>query len=153
MALGPSPDTPQAWEVLLKLSTIMLGMDGLSTKAVDDIVFRQFVTKTIKRNRQWEDLRVDEVLAKLDGLIGPERIVDMLLRIGPYGDGFGRRPDGLTLLRVQEAEHWLDLGALQPRLRELINTKSDLIELVPEAMRNDLPRFERRWGNPLKGCS
>ena len=51
-------------------------------------------------------------VAKVDGAIGPERIVDMLLRIGPYGDGFGRRPDGLTLAKVQAAPHGIDLGPL-----------------------------------------
>ena len=28
---------------------------------------------------------------------GPERILDLMLRTGPYGDGFGADPDGLTL--------------------------------------------------------
>ena len=33
-----------------------------------------------------------------------------------YGDGFGRRPDGLTLAKLQEAPHGIDLGPLEPRL-------------------------------------
>ena len=28
---------------------------------------------------------------------GPERMLDLMLRTGPYGDGFGAKPDGLTL--------------------------------------------------------
>ena len=55
----------------------------------------------------------------------------MLLRIGPYGDGFGRRPDGLTLAKLQAAPHGIDLGPLEPRLREVINTESGVIELAP----------------------
>ena len=65
----------------------------------------------------------------------------MLLRIGPYGDGFGRRPDGLTLAKLREAPHGIDLGPLEPRLREVINTESGVIELAPTTMIDDLPRL------------
>ena len=40
------------------------------------------------------------MLEKVEGDIGPRRLVDLLLRLGPYGDGFGRRPEGLTLESV-----------------------------------------------------
>lgn len=85
-------------------------------------------------------MTVDEVAEKLAGTIGPERIVDMLLRIGPYGDGFGRA-DGLTLAKLQAAEHGVDLGPLRPRLREIVNTESGVIELAPPVMTSDLPRL------------
>jgi hypothetical protein len=84
---------------------------------------------------------VDEVVAKLDGRNGPARVVDMLLRLGPYGDGFGRRPDGLTLAKVQAAAHGIDLGPLQPRLRDVINTESGVIELAPPTMTDDVARL------------
>src|SRR5262249_58943728 len=78
---------------------------------------------------------------KVEGRIGPERIIDMLLRIGPHGDGFGRRPDGLTLASVQAAAHGIDLGPLQPRLQEVINTESGVIELAPPTMTGDIARL------------
>ena len=67
----------------------------------------------------------------------------MLVRIGPYGDGFGRRPEGLTLAKIQGAEHGIDLGPLQPRLREILNTKSGMIEMAPLTMTNDLARLRK----------
>jgi len=66
-----------------------------------------------------------------------------LLRIGPHGDGFGRRPGGLTLASVQAAAHGIDLGPLQPRLREVINTESGVIELAPPTMTGDVARLRR----------
>jgi hypothetical protein len=75
---------------------------------------------------------------------GPERMIDMLLRIGPYGDGFGRQPDGLTLAKVRESEHGVDLGPLRPRLREMINTASDYVEMAPKTMLDDIPRLKSR---------
>src|SRR5262249_56185286 len=95
----------------------------------------------------WPDLGVDEIVSKLDGVHGPERIVDMLMRMGPYGDGFGRRPDGLSLDRVRQAPHGIDLGPLQPRLQEVLNTASGVIELAPQTMMGDLARLPTRMAD------
>ena len=110
-------------------------------QAIDDVIFRKFAEGAVDERCPWPGLTVDEVVEKVGGRIGPERIVDMLLRVGPYGDGFGRRHDGLTLAKVQAAAHGIDLGPLQPRLREVINTQSGVIELAPPTMVNDLPRL------------
>src|SRR5262249_48164863 len=73
--------------------------------------------------------------------LGPKRVIDMLIRLGPSGDGCGRRREGLTLAKVQASAHGIDLGPLQPRLREVINTLSGLIELAPPTMTADLARL------------
>ena len=39
----------------------------------------------------------DELIAALGDRRGPERLLDLMLRTGPYGDGFGADPDGLSL--------------------------------------------------------
>ncbi len=92
-------------------------------------------------------MTVDEVERAVAERRGPDRIVDMLIRLGPYGDGFGRRPQGLTLAGVQAAAHGIDLGPLQPRLREIINTVSGAIELVPSTMRDDVTRLRARMAD------
>jgi hypothetical protein len=94
---------------------------------------------------------VEEIVAKLDGTIGPTRLVDMLVRMGLYGDGFGRRPEGPTLARVREATHGIDLGPLRPRLREIINTQSGVIELAPPLMIGDLSRLRLRMAREKGG--
>ena len=58
---------------------------------------------------------------------GPDRILDLLLRAGTYGDGFDARREGLSLARLREAEHGVDLGALEPRLPGLLATPSGKI--------------------------
>src|SRR5215472_15479312 len=75
----------------------------------------------------------------------------MLMRLGPYGDGFERRPDGLSLERVRQAPHGIDLGPLQPRLREVLNTASGVIELAPPTMLGDLPRLRARVAERATG--
>jgi anaerobic selenocysteine-containing dehydrogenase len=136
-----TPDRPEAWQVLSNLSARLMGLVGMSEKDVDDFVFRKVVEAVVKRGGSWQGLTVDEVIEEVDGVLGPERVIDLLLRVGPYGDGFGRHPDGLTLAKVKAVEHGIDLGPLQPRLRELLNTHDGLIDLAPSVMTNDLPRL------------
>jgi anaerobic selenocysteine-containing dehydrogenase len=71
----------------------------------------------------------------------------MLIRTGPYGDGFGRREGGLTLAQVQAAPHGLDLGALEPSLSRVINTESGLIELAPRILVDDVARLRARMAD------
>ncbi|MBV8139083.1 MAG: molybdopterin-dependent oxidoreductase [Deltaproteobacteria bacterium] len=143
-----SSDSPPAWEVMLKIGAGLLGLEGRATKEVDDMMFAQVAQTAVKRNRHWEGLSVEEVVSSLAESTGPERVIDMLLRLGPYGDGFGRNPSGLTLGRVKGAPHGIDLGPLQPRLGEIINTQSGKIELAPTLMVNDLPRLRDHISNP-----
>ena len=70
---------------------------------------------------------------------GYERRLDMMLRLGPYGDAFGAKPDGLTLQRLKTNPHGIDLGPMQPRVREVLRTPSGMLELVPDAVVRDSP--------------
>jgi len=144
----PAPGTPETWEVLSNLGARLMGLSGAPPEMVDDFIFRKFAEGAVDDACPWPGLTVDEVVEKLAGTRGPERIVDMLLRIGPHGDGFGRKPGGLTLAAVQEAAHGIDLGPLQPRLREVINTESGVVELAPPAIVNDLDRLRAGLGAP-----
>jgi anaerobic selenocysteine-containing dehydrogenase len=143
-ALPTPPETPASWQVMLKLAAIFLGKADQPLQEVDDAVFAQMAGNLLKRNCPWNDLTLDEVVTKLAGSAGPTRTIDLLLRIGPYGDGFGRRSGGLTLAKVRESEHGIDLGPLTPRLREIINTASGMVELAPPAITNDIARLRSR---------
>jgi anaerobic selenocysteine-containing dehydrogenase len=142
-------DAPPAWEVLLRLGAIFMGLDGKPLREIDDAVFRQLAASAIKQ-ATWPGLAMEEVAAAVDGLRGPERVIDLLMRVGPYGDGFGRRPGGLTLERVREARHGLDLGPLQPRLREVLSTASGRVELAPPMLLSDLTRLRARLARPAE---
>jgi anaerobic selenocysteine-containing dehydrogenase len=84
---------------------------------------------------------VDELTAMLPTAPGYERRLDMMLRLGAYGDGFGARPDGLTLERLKAAPHGIDLGPLQPRVPEVLRTVSGTVELAPPALVTDAARL------------
>src|SRR5207244_4041243 len=69
---------------------------------------------------------------------GPdERMLDAALRAGAYGDGFGAVPGGLSLERLIEHPHGVDLGPLEPRVPEVLRTPSGRIELCPPQVHPD----------------
>ena len=98
-----------------------------------------------------------ELLAALEPRNGPERIIDLMLRVGPYGDGFGADPDGLTLDTLERHPHGIDLGPLEPRLPDMLRTPSGKVELMPEPIAADVERLrgalarERNGGMVLIG--
>src|SRR5262249_25745573 len=75
---------------------------------------------------------------------GPERLLDLQIRTGTFGDGYGTRPGGLTLASFREQPHGIDVGALVPRLDDVLATPSGKIELAPPYITADVPRLAAR---------
>ena len=70
-----------------------------------------------------------------------ERLLDVALRTGAYGDWFGARPDGLSLARLLASPHGVDLGSLQPRIPEVLQTPSGTVELCAPPIVADVERL------------
>ncbi|MET7849370.1 molybdopterin oxidoreductase family protein [Streptomyces avermitilis] len=129
-------------EILARLVLAATGMHGADPGAVDALVIDQTLGKAVTDPHAPVHGRdPGELAAALTGDSGPERRLDMMLRLGPYGDGFGARPDGLTLEKVLAHPHGIDLGPLTPRLPQPLKTRSGRIELLPEPIAGDLPRL------------
>ena len=64
-----------------------------------------------------------------------------LRRDGAVVFGFGADPDGLSLEKLKANPHGIDLGALKPRIPEVLRTPTGMVELAPEAMINDVQRL------------
>ncbi|MFF6805123.1 molybdopterin-dependent oxidoreductase [Streptomyces sp. NPDC012616] len=129
-------------EILARLTLAVTGMHGADPSAVDELVVGQTLGKAVKEPYSPVHGREPkELAAQLTGESGPERRLDMMLRLGPYGDGFGTRPDGLNLARLLESPHGIDLGPLGPRLPQPLKTASGRIELLPQPIVADLPRL------------
>jgi anaerobic selenocysteine-containing dehydrogenase len=129
-------------EILARLVLAATGMHGADPSAVDDLVIGQTLGKAVKDPHSPVHGRDPKELAGLlTGDSGPERRLDMMLRLGPYGDGFGAEPDGLTLDKLLAHPHGIDLGPLRPRLPQPLKTVSGRIELLPAPIVDDLPRL------------
>ncbi len=131
------------WQVLLRLTGIIAGQ-GTQTpiSALDDLVMQQVVEREVRtKDSRVEGRNAAELLAALAPRCGPERLLDFLLRIGPYGDAFSARPDGLTLAQLESSPHGIDLGPLQPRIPEVLRTPTGKVELAPPAIIADVERL------------
>ncbi len=72
---------------------------------------------------------------------GPERILDLGLRFGPYGDRFNPFSKGLNLRKLKRAVHGIDLGPLRPCLPERLRTSDGKIHLAPDEYVKDVRRL------------
>jgi anaerobic selenocysteine-containing dehydrogenase len=136
------PGEMAEYEILLRLAGIVSGGGAADPAALDDLVVSGLVQKAVQRKHSNVEGRdPDELLATLSSRRGPERILDLMLRTGPYGDGFGADPSGLSLATLEAAPHGVDLGPLQPRIPEVLRTPSGKIELAPEPIVDDVARL------------
>ena len=147
---APPADRPTEWQTMLKLAAIVMGQGaGTDPNAVDDLVARQQVEEAVGAGGSPIAGRdPEEILAALAPRRGPERLLDLMLRTGPYGDGFGTRPDGLTLAQLEANPHGVDLGALTPRIPEVLRTPSGKIELAPPSIVADVARLRATLERP-----
>jgi anaerobic selenocysteine-containing dehydrogenase len=131
------------WEIILRLAAIAAGQGAhADIDAFDDLVAGDLVRKTVTRNHSTVEGRdADELLAALAPRRGPERLLDFMLRTGPYGDGFGTDPDGLSLQKLLDHPHGIDLGPLEPRIPACLRTPSGMIELAPDVLIGDVKRL------------
>lgn len=129
-------------EILARLVLAATGTHGADPSAVDDLVVGQTLGKAVKEAHSPVHGRDPKELAGLlTGDTGPERRLDLMLRLGPYGDGFGADPEGLTLAKVLAHPHGIDLGPLRSRLPQPLKTVSGKVELLPRPIVDDLPRL------------
>jgi anaerobic selenocysteine-containing dehydrogenase len=107
----------------------------------------------------------------LPRLLGPDRLLDLMLRTGAYGaenrgplkllaslPGFkslrrllespDRRPAGLSVRRLLESRHGVDLGALRPNLLRRLATADGRLQLAPELHLQDLQRAAAGLAEP-----
>jgi anaerobic selenocysteine-containing dehydrogenase len=149
----PPPGAPEEWQVLLRLLGVLLGQGPKpDVEALDALVIGLQVQGAVHApGSPLEGRDAAEILAALDEHRGPDRVVDLALRSGPYGDHFGARPDGLTLDRLAASPHGIDLGALEPRIPEVLRTPSGKIELAPDLLIADLARLEASLERPAPG--
>ena len=136
-------EVPPEWHTLARLTGIVSGQGpDVDVDAVDSMVIGAMVAREVGDEHSRIGGRdADEIMAELEPRRGPERMLDLLLRVGAYGDAFGDDSGGLTLARLEEHPHGIDLGPLEPRIPDVLRTASGRIELAPEPIVADLPRL------------
>jgi anaerobic selenocysteine-containing dehydrogenase len=141
---------PKEWQILLALTGILQGRGaGVDVGQMDaDLASLLVQLAVADEHSPIHGRDAAEIMAALGPRTGPERLLDLQLRAGPYGDGFGTREDGLSLDRLLDHPHGIDLGPLEPRIPEMLRTPTGRIDLATPAFVADLDRLRHRLESP-----
>ena len=133
----PDRDRPEEWEILIRLTGLCAGTpaEDVDVAAIDDgffdyLCFTQGLDGAQIRSHYTHG--------------GPERILDLTLRTGPFGDFYGEVPDGLTLAKLKEQPNGINFGPMIPQVPEVLGTTDKRIRLAPQYLLDDLPRLAAR---------
>ncbi|MFI7575372.1 molybdopterin-dependent oxidoreductase [Micromonospora sp. NPDC049497] len=145
-ALPLDPDTPDECEILARLTLIAAGQGAGADPAV---LHEQMLGQVVAEAAEGLGRPAGELRALVAGNGPAERLLDARLRFGAYGDLFGQRPDGLSLTRLLDHPHGVDLGPLRPRLPEVLRTPTGAVDLCPSPIAADVARLrEARDASP-----
>jgi anaerobic selenocysteine-containing dehydrogenase len=130
-------DRPHEWEILIRLTGLCTGTpaEEVDVAAIDDGFFDYLAfTKGVD----------GAAIRRLYEHGGPERMLDLTLRTGPFGDRYGENPGGLTLDMLKANPNGIDFGPMVPQLPDILGTVDKKIRLAPQYLLNDLPRLAER---------
>ncbi|MDH2429007.1 molybdopterin-dependent oxidoreductase [Sphaerisporangium sp. TRM90804] len=128
-------------EIMAKLTLIASGAGAdADPSSLDEMMLAGILGgATQTPGSPYEGMDPAELRASLEGDSGVELILDAFLRLGPYG---------LTLADLRANPHGIDLGALRPRLPEMLFTASGRVELAPPVLVADVSRLHDRLAEP-----
>lgn len=136
-------DRPHEWEILIRLTGLCTGTpaEDVDVAAIDDGFFDYLA---FTRGLDGAEIR------KLYTQGGPERMLDLTLRTGPFGDQYGKNPGGLTLDLLKANPNGIDFGPMVPQLPDILGTPDKKIRLAPQYLLDDLPRLAARLERPAE---
>ncbi|MEU2033229.1 molybdopterin-dependent oxidoreductase [Nocardia amamiensis] len=135
--LVPLGDRPSEPGVLARLAAALTsrphdGSDGVDPlTAVDELVIAGLLHKAGLADRRGELL----------GENSTEQRIDLMLRLGPYGEWNGGT---LNLQVLLDNPHGIDLGPLRPRLPGVLRTATEQVDLAPQPLLDDVARMRDR---------
>jgi anaerobic selenocysteine-containing dehydrogenase len=136
-------DRPHEWEILIRLTGLCTGTpaEDVDVAAIDDGFFDYLA---FTRGVDGAEIR------KLYDHGGPERMLDLTLRTGPFGDQYGTNPGGLTLDLLKANPNGIDFGPMVPQLPDILDMPDKKIRLAPQYLLDDLPRLAARLERPAE---
>ncbi|MGW5849553.1 molybdopterin oxidoreductase family protein [Streptomyces sp. NPDC055254] len=150
-AVPLEPDRLDECEIHARLVLAVSGMHGTAgPEAVDELAISAALSReTTDPGSPLHGQDPVRLAGLLTGENGPERRLDLMLRLGPYGDLFGAAPGAeagteggdVCLQQLLAHPHGIDLGPLRPRLPGVLKTRSGRIELLPDPIAAELPRL------------
>lgn len=135
-------------EILTTLAIIMTGLEMEPQDYLRGFLEGEVAKETARATSPIAGRDITEIMQELGGETVPDMLMDLQIRVGAYGDGFGANPDGLSVEHLLDVEHGVDLGGLEPRLPLMLRTASGQVELMPEPIVTDFERFTATLTDP-----
>ncbi len=136
----PEPQSRHQYQLFLE---ILARMNGMAAADLNAMMLDGMIARVIA-SPAFSHLNADDIRARTAAHGDAERLLDIMLRAGPYGDRFEEGAEGLSLERVKAEPHGIRLGELEPQLPRILRTPGGRIALVHELLSADVPRLRRR---------
>ncbi|MDH3685391.1 MAG: molybdopterin oxidoreductase family protein [Myxococcales bacterium] len=138
-ALPKAEGSRHVWEILLEIAA---RVTGTTPEAIDELILGSLLGATVGGEKTaCPEITEEQARARLGSEMGPARLLDLMLRTGPYGDRFDDSSEGLSRAKLEDSVHGVDLGPLAARLPTLLATESSRIELAPPPIVEDVARL------------
>ena len=145
--LEPDPRLRPLWEMVCEIAA---GLGGMTGEQLDGFMFENVAESAVKQAAEvGRELDKETIVAAAKYDRGPQRLLDIMLRNGPYGDGFDDDADGLSLAKLAETGESIDLGPLQPQLPDQLSTEGRRIRLQHALYDDDFPRLSQVFAEKL----
>ena len=140
----PPPEAKDLGWVLLEVAA---RANGTAAENLDELLFAGMLATWVgKPGSPCAHLTPEDARKKLGSERTPERLLDLMLRAGPYGDHFDDAAEGLSLAKIQQVPHAIDLGPLEPRLPGMLRTQGQRLNWVHEILVEDVERLRHALG-------
>ena len=127
-AVKPAPGALQDWEILYELAMRLGGLrmlGGITDRAL---------------HAAW----------RVGLRFSPDRLLDLLLRLGPHGDRFIPGHPGINLAKLKKASHGIDYGPLVPSRGSKVRHPEGRVDLSPAVLLKDAERLDA-WVAEARG--
>jgi anaerobic selenocysteine-containing dehydrogenase len=142
-------DSRSLWEVQRAIAARLLG--ATPEQLEEQLVWTHATRFCGRPGRPAERVEAAQAVAKIGSEPGPMRIIDLMLRAGPFGDGFDDAAEGLSLAVLRATPHALDLGPIEPRFPDVLRTPERRIPLAHPHITADVARLRAALSDPSWG--
>lgn len=144
---APEPDQRDHWRIIVELGARIAGAPW---EAVDDLMVKGLLAMLVGPGTRCPNVTPEVAFERLEDRHGPMRMIEALIRVGPYGDQFDEKSTGMNLKRLRAAEHGVDLGPLEAN-RLPAAMPIPRIQLAPDYIVADLERLDRGLAERSQG--
>jgi anaerobic selenocysteine-containing dehydrogenase len=142
----PEAGLPDLGDVLLEVAG---RSNGTTAETLDELLFAGMLATFVgPPGTPSAGVSVEQAREKLGAERGWQRLLDLMLRTGPYGDGFDDAAEGLSLAKLEAVPHAVDLGPLESRLPGMLRNTTGRLDLAPAYLTADVPRLREALARP-----